>query len=99
PWIPPNCAGPLGFGAREQHAAAYSLHVPKLGQEKSRSKPRRNKRVQGSDRKKRCDFVGGYVQQLFSSGYQPRGARSSPGGRVQRHRPANASVLRKASVR
>ncbi len=48
---------------------------------------------------RRSHLVGGYVQQLLSSRHEPRGAGSASERGLQGHRPANSSLLRKASVR
>src|ERR1700680_2719213 len=67
--LPPDPAERLASGPAAENATACRIHFPKLGQEESSSRPRWIKRICNSAGEERCHFVGGHIQQLFSSGY------------------------------
>ena len=100
-------AGDREFAARcagsEAHAGAlrrngacrgWPRQFPALGCGSERRACARRGRQHG-----RSDSVGGYVQQLFSSGDQPRGAGGAARSGLARDGAARASVLRAAAVR
>ena len=97
--LPADPAKRFAPGAAAEDAPAGSFHFSKMGQEESRSRPRRGERISKRRREKRRHLVGGHVQQLFSSGDEPRGAGGSARRGLQRQCPANSPVLRKAAVR
>ena len=97
--FPPDSAERFASGAAAEDAAARSFHFPKLGQEKSSSRPRRSDRTRGNSGKSEVILWA----DTFNNYFHPETSRAAlevlQGAGFQRHRPANSSVLRQASLR